>query len=206
MRLRLQPSVELWAVPEKASIQSNLPFYSIEVRTWEPPSVPQRRLLARGMPLPMLTLSSTKCWRNSILWQRVAAGRCDRDQSRRSPERCCARPSWRSCVFVSVACSGGRSDGYATSPSARFMDCLPAGPASASGADCSTGCAALGGVPALMPRNQAPWLSIVDPVARRRAALTAVSMAARRSTASKSTSPSKIRHPAGDRCLAGKPA
>ena len=146
----------------------------------------QRRLLDHGMRLPMLTCSWTKCWRNSRPWQRMVSGRCDRGQSRRWPERRCARPSWRSGVFVSVACSGGRSDCCATSPSARSTDCSPAGPGSASGAGCWTGCAAPGGVPAGMLRNQAPWSSIVDPVARRRAALTAVSTAERRSGASRS--------------------
>ena len=81
---------------------------SFEARTWEPPSVLQRRRLARGMRLPMLTCSWTKCWPNSRLWQWMAPGRCDPGQSRRWPEQRCARPSWRSGVFVSVACSGGQ--------------------------------------------------------------------------------------------------
>src|SRR5580692_5658353 len=60
----------------------------------------QRRRLARGMRLPILTCSWTKCWPNSRLWQRMAPGRCDPGQSRRRPEQRCARPSWRSGVFV----------------------------------------------------------------------------------------------------------
>ena len=63
------------------------------------------------------------------------------------------------------------------------------GPGSASGADCSTGCAAPGASPAVMPRNRAPWSSTVAPVARRRVALSAASMAARRSAASRFTWP-----------------
>jgi len=43
------------------------------------------------------------------------------------------------CV-CSVACSGGRSDCFATSPLARSTDCSLAGPGSASGAGCWTGC------------------------------------------------------------------
>jgi len=120
----------------------------------------------------------------------MGPGRFCRGQNRRWPERRCARPSWRSGVFVSAACSGGRSDCSATSPSARFMGCSRAGPDSASGVGCSTGCAATGGAPAEILRNQAPWSSTVDPVARRRAALTVASTAARRSGASKSMSPS----------------
>ena len=76
---------------------------SVEVRTSEPPSVLQRRRLARGMRLPMLTCSWTKCWSNSRLWQRMAPGRCDPGQSRRWPEQRSARLSWRSGEFVSVA-------------------------------------------------------------------------------------------------------
>src|SRR4051812_21473300 len=33
------------------------------------------------MPLSMLIPSSTKCWRNSRLWPRTAAGRCDGTQA-----------------------------------------------------------------------------------------------------------------------------
>jgi hypothetical protein len=157
VRIRSQPSVELSAVPGKASIQPDCRYNSIEARTWEPPSVPQRRLLDRGMPLPMLTCSWTKCWPNSRLWQGMVPGRCDRGQSRPWPERRCARPPWQSGVFVSVACSGERSDGYATSPSAHFTDGSSDGPGSASGAGCSTGCAAPGGVPAGMLLNRVRW-------------------------------------------------
>ena len=60
------------------------------------------------------------------------------------------------CV-CSVACSGGRSDCFATSPLARSTDCSLAGPGSASGAGCWIGCAAPGGVPAGMLQNQARW-------------------------------------------------
>ena len=52
-----------------------------------------------------------------------------------------------------------------------------------------TGCAAPGGSPAVIPRNRAPSSSIVDPVARRRVALTAASTAGRRSGASRSMLP-----------------
>jgi hypothetical protein len=44
-------------------------------RLWAPPSFPRRRPLARGMRLPMLTPSWTKCWQNSRSWQRMAPGR-----------------------------------------------------------------------------------------------------------------------------------
>src|SRR5271165_654554 len=176
MRPRLQLSVELPVVTRTGDHPTRSPYInSIEVRTWEPPSVPRRRLLARGMRLPMLTPSWTKCWRNSRPWQRMGPGRCDRGQSRRWPERRCARPSWRSGVLVSVACSGGPSDCCAPSPSARFTRCSPGGPGWASGGGCSTGCAAPGGARARMVRNRAPWSSIVDPVARRRAVLSAAS-------------------------------
>jgi hypothetical protein len=46
----------------------------------------------------------------------------DRGQSQPWPERCCARPSWRSGVFVSVACSGGPLDSCATSPLAHLAE------------------------------------------------------------------------------------
>src|SRR3954451_8169726 len=38
---------------------------SIEVRTWEPPSVPPRRHLPLGMRSLTSRPSSTQCWRNS---------------------------------------------------------------------------------------------------------------------------------------------
>ena len=54
VQLRSQLSVELWAALGKASIQPDLPvFNSIEAATWEPPSVLPRRLLDRGMRLPI---------------------------------------------------------------------------------------------------------------------------------------------------------
>src|SRR4051812_9066201 len=59
----------------------------------------------------------------------------------------------------------------------------------ASGAACSTGCGATGAWPAGMLRSRAPWSSTVDPAARRRAALRAASMAARRSAALRSRWP-----------------
>jgi hypothetical protein len=46
------------------------------------------------------------------------------------------------------------------SPSARFMGSSLAGPGSASGASCLTGCAATGGAPAGILRSQAPWSSM----------------------------------------------
>ena len=42
-------------------------------------------------------------------------------------------------------------------PSARSTAYSLAGPGSASGAGCSTGCAAPGGTRAVTPRNRAPW-------------------------------------------------
>ena len=71
-------------------------------------------------------------------------------------------------------------------PSARFTRYSPAGRGSACGDGCSTGCAEPGGSPAVMSLSQAPWSSIVEPVARRRAALNAASMAGRKSAASRS--------------------
>ena len=57
-------------------------------------------------------------------------------------------------------------------------------------AGCSTGCAAPGVSPAVMPRNRAPWSSIVAPAARRRVALNAALTAGRRYGASRSRLPS----------------
>jgi len=65
-------------------------------------------------------------------------------------------------VVVFVACSGGRSDRYATSHSARSMDCSPAGPGSASGSGCWIDCDALGAVPVAILRSRAPWSLIAD--------------------------------------------
>jgi hypothetical protein len=90
---------------------------SIGAITWEPTSVLPKRRPARGIPLPISTFLSTKCWQNLRPWPRMVCGRCDRGQSRRSPERRFARPSWRSGAFVSVACSGERSDCCAKFPS-----------------------------------------------------------------------------------------
>ena len=104
-------------------------------------------------------------------------------------EQRCARPSWRSGVFVCVACSGGRSDCCATFRSAHFMGCSPAGLRSASGAGCSTGCAVPGGSPAVIPPE--PSAVVIDSRSCRSApsSLTAASTAGRRSGASGSMLP-----------------
>ena len=73
---------------------------------------------------------------------------------------------------ASAACSGARSASSATSRSARCSRCLPAGPGSVCGAGCSTGCAAPGGWPAVIPRSRALSSSTAAPAARRRAAST----------------------------------
>jgi hypothetical protein len=115
--------------------------------------------------------------------------RSARGPSRHWLERRCARRWRRSGASASVACSGGPSDSSATSPSTRSIGCSPVGPGLVSGVGRSIGCAAPGGAPAVISQNQAPWSSTVAPVARRRVVLSAVSMVARRSAASRSRWP-----------------
>ena len=133
--------------------------------------------------------------------------RCDRGQSRRWPEWRCARPSRRSGVFVSVACSGERSDGFATSLrhalwAIRSLDqARPVAPAARSAAPRLA--ARLRGFPGAKRR----WSSIVDPAVRRRAAL--IRGVDRRKEDPGRQNPCcgrQIWHPARDRCLAGEPA
>jgi hypothetical protein len=65
------------------------------------------------------------------------------------------------CICFSV-CNGERSDSCAIFLSTHSVDCSPAGPGSASG----VGCGAVGGAPAVMLRNRAPWSSTAAPAAR----------------------------------------
>jgi len=94
----------------------------------------------------------------------MAHGRSNRGQSRRWPEAALRKAVTATWCVCFAACSGGPSDSSATSPSARSTDCSLAGPASASGVGCSTGCAALGGAPAVMLQSPAPWSSHLDPL------------------------------------------
>ena len=105
--------------------------------------------------------------------------------NRRLLEQRCERPSWRFGVFVSAACSGERSECCARSTLVHSMACSRAGLGSAFGVGCWTGYAATGGAPVGILRSRAPWSSIVDPAARRRAVFIVVSTAKRRSGASK---------------------
>jgi hypothetical protein len=87
-------------------------------------------------------------------------------------------PSWRSGAFVCFCGMQWQAIGLLCDiPFSKLYGLFNRWTGSAFGAVCSAGCAVAGGSLAVMPRNQAPWSSIVDRVVRRRVALTVVSTA-----------------------------
>jgi hypothetical protein len=118
----------------------------------------------------------------------------------------CGRPGRRSGASTCAACSGGRSDCCAASPSGTLYGLLPAGPGSASGGGGSASCTATGGALVGMLRNLAPWLSTADPAARRRVVRPRHRRRKEDQGRQDPCRRGQIRPSPGDRCFSGKSA